>query len=221
MLRLLSLTVVAQAPGGPSLPTHQAGVGGDVCPLRVCREAEDTHYCTVKVPHGSQLLARCRAPPVPPQRAPGGAVCSSAHQRGEAGPLDALPPPRFRERAAPMPLPSNLLPLPLAIHRHNCTLWLRSGQERRACTRSYQLYAEGESVGDGGQPRRKCGVCGVSPDVHILPRRRATPQPSQADRLVSPEGGASGYPNYPPFPPRTVVACVLLVEPSPPNRLAP
>ena len=49
MLRLLSLTVVAQAPAGPPLPTHQAGVGGDVCPLRVCREAEDTHYCTVKV----------------------------------------------------------------------------------------------------------------------------------------------------------------------------
>ena len=61
--------------------------------------------------------------------------------------------------------------------RHNCSLWLRSGQERRPCTRSYQLYVEA----DGAQPRRKCGVCGVSPDVHILHRTAA----------------------YPPFPPRT------------------
>ena len=109
-----------------------------------------------------------------------------------------------------------LFPLPSAIHRHNCTLWLRSGQDRRACTRSHQLYAEGGSVGDGGQPRRKCGVCGVAPDVHILHRRRERPQPSQAgDGLGSASeagGGASGYPHYPPFPPRTVVAYVL-VEP--------
>lgn len=109
-----------------------------------------------------------------------------------------------------------LFPLPSAIHRHNCTLWLRSGQDRRACTRSHQLYAEGGSVGDGGQPRRKCGVCGVAPDVHILHRRRERSQPSQAvDGLGSASeagGGASGYTHYPPFPPRTVVAYVL-VEP--------
>ena len=37
---LLRLTVIAKA-GGGLLPTHQAGVGGDVCPLRVCSEAED------------------------------------------------------------------------------------------------------------------------------------------------------------------------------------
>ena len=37
---LLRLTVIAKANGG-LLPTHQAAVGGDVCPLRVCSEAED------------------------------------------------------------------------------------------------------------------------------------------------------------------------------------
>ena len=40
MLKLLGLTVIAKANGG-LLPTHQAPVGGDVCPLRVCSEAED------------------------------------------------------------------------------------------------------------------------------------------------------------------------------------
>ena len=39
-LLLLPLTVIAKANGG-LLPTHQAPVGGDVCPLRVCSEAED------------------------------------------------------------------------------------------------------------------------------------------------------------------------------------
>ena len=39
-LLLLRLTLIAKAGGGP-LPTHQAPVGGDVCPLRVCSEAED------------------------------------------------------------------------------------------------------------------------------------------------------------------------------------
>ena len=39
-LLLLRLTVIAKA-GGGLLPTYQAPVGGDVCPLRVCSEAED------------------------------------------------------------------------------------------------------------------------------------------------------------------------------------
>ena len=40
LLLLLRLTAIAKA-GGGLLPTHQAAVGGDVCPLRVCSEAED------------------------------------------------------------------------------------------------------------------------------------------------------------------------------------
>ena len=59
-LLLLRLTVIAKANGG-LLPTHQAAVGGDVCPLRVCSEAEDRRrrmatLSALAVPHLAQLL---------------------------------------------------------------------------------------------------------------------------------------------------------------------
>ena len=58
-LLLLPLTVIAKANGG-LLPTHQAPVGGDVCPLRVCSEAEDKRRGTatlsaLAVPHIARL----------------------------------------------------------------------------------------------------------------------------------------------------------------------
>jgi len=51
-LLLLPLTVIAKANGG-LLPTHQAPVGGDVCPLRVCSEAEDKRRRTATACLGS------------------------------------------------------------------------------------------------------------------------------------------------------------------------
>ena len=74
-----------------------------------------------------------------------------------------------------------------AEDKYNCSMWYRSGEKRPPCPRQRarpkQLYVEDE----GTEPRHKCTVCGVSPEVHIFPKRS---RPSVAQLA-------------PPFPPRT------------------
>ena len=79
-----------------------------------------------------------------------------------------------------------------AEDKHNCSMWVRSGEERPRCgnmragRRPKQLFVEDE----GTEPGHECTVCGVSPEVHILPKGRLS-------------SGGGGPVAYPPFPPRT------------------
>ena len=116
---LLSMTIVTSA-------ASDSAVGGDVCPMRVCSEAED---------------------------------------------------------------------------KYNCSMWYRSGEERPPCgqlrqrARPKQLYVEDE----GTESRHKCTVCGVSPEVHMFPKRS---RPNVA--LGSSHLGHINLAQLaPPFPPRT------------------
>ena len=81
-----------------------------------------------------------------------------------------------------------------AEDKHNCSMWVRSGEKRPRCGmlparhRPKQLLVS--TYQPGTEPPHECTVCGVSPEVHILSKGR-----------LSSDGG--GPVAHPPFPPRT------------------
>jgi len=125
-LLLLRLTLIAKAGGGP-LPTHQAPVGGDVCPLRVCSEAEDKRRGTdtlsaLAVPHVARLLRSCATWRLWPARHlwPDGSGQQLGTPKGERRPATAA-----GSLASRPPQPYSSMPSCLGyIPRHNCTVRL-------------------------------------------------------------------------------------------------
>ena len=79
-----------------------------------------------------------------------------------------------------------------AEDKYNCSMWYRSGEKRPPCPRQRarpkQLYVEDE----GTEPRHKCTVCGVSPEVHIFPKRS---RPGVAHSWLLPSRHALGPPS--------------------------
>ena len=106
-----------------------ASVWGDVCPLRVCSEAEDTHGGMVKVPPlAVPQLGSCAPQHAPSTRLALGGSHGVPRRSQRPSQVRVLPLPRVLKRAASQKPP--ITPHALTTSRHNCSLWHRSGQDR-------------------------------------------------------------------------------------------